>query len=280
MQTIELNNGVAMPLLGLGVYQITDPSVCEATVLAAIEAGYRLIDTASAYGNEQAVGSAIKKSGVPREELFITTKVWVRDTGYDNTKKAFELSMKKLQLDYLDLYLVHQAVGDYYGSWRALEDLYREGKIRAIGVSNFYPERAIDLISHNAIPPAVNQIEVHPFYQREAEQLFLEDKKVRVQSWASFAEGRNNFFTNELLWDIGRRYNKSVAQVTLRWLIQRGIAVIPKSVHRERLMENYDIWDFTLTLENMEAIADLDTRQSAFFNHRDPTIIARWAGRK
>ena len=280
MKTVKLNNGVEMPLLGLGVYQITNPDECEQAVLTAIESGYRLIDTASAYGNESAVGNAIKKSNVARTELFITTKLWVRDAGYTNTKKAFEASLKKLQLEYLDLYLIHQAVGDYYGSWRAMEDLYREGKIRAIGISNFFPDKTVDLIAHNEIVPAVNQIEMHPFYQRQHEQLFLKRKEVQIQSWASFAEGRYDFFTNELLASIGKKYAKSVAQVTLRWLIQREIAVIPKSVSKERIIENAKVWDFELSSDDMYDISTLDKNKSAFFDHRDPEIIAKWIPQK
>ncbi|MEH6682630.1 MAG: aldo/keto reductase [Sediminicola sp.] len=277
MQKLKLNNGIEMPLLGLGVYQMYDHAECERTVLSAFDAGYRLIDTASAYGNEQAVGNAIKKGAIGREQLFITSKLWVRDAGYEKTKKAFGESLKKLQLDYLDLYLIHQAVGDYYGSWRAMENLYKEGRIRAIGISNFYPDRVADLMAHNEIEPAVNQLEVNPFYQREKTQEYLRRNNVVVQSWASFAEGRNNFFRNELLSSIGKRYDRSVAQVTLRWLIQRGIAVIPKSVHKERIIENATIWDFELSKEDMDTISTLDTHKSAFFDHRDPEIIARWA---
>jgi 2,5-diketo-D-gluconate reductase A len=280
VQTIKLNNGVKMPLLGLGVYLMNDPRECERSVLTAIDAGYRLVDTASAYGNEEAVGHAIRKSSAARQELFITTKLWVRDAGYVKTKQAFEDSLNRLQLDYLDLYLIHQAVGDYYGSWRAMEELYKEGKIRAIGISNFFPDRAADLIAHNEIVPAVNQIEVHPFYQRSDTQTFLQSKDVLVQSWASFAEGRYNIFNNELLVSIGRKYGKSVAQVTLRWLIQRGIAVIPKSVSKERIIENADIWNFELTPADMGAITALDLKRSAFFDHRDPEIISKWVPRK
>ncbi len=275
MQKIKLNNGVEMPLLGLGVFQIADLDECEQTVLTAINAGYRLIDTASFYLNESAVGKAIKKSAVPREELFITTKLWVQDTGYEKTKKAFEKSLKELQLDYLDLYLIHQAMGDYYGSWRAMEDLYREGKIRAIGISNFFADRVVDLIAHNDIVPAVNQIEVNPFYQRAHEHELLHKNNILTQSWASFAEGKNDFFNNEVISSIGQKYNKSVAQVTLRWLIQQGIAVIPKSVRKDRMVENYNVWDFELSKEDMEAITTLDTGKSVFFDHRDPEI-AEW----
>ena len=275
MKKTTLNNGVEMPLLGLGVYQIPDLKECEQTVMTAIESGYRLIDTASLYLNESAVGNAIKKSDVPREELFITTKLWVEDTGYERTLKAVEKSLKELQLEYLDLYLIHQAMGDYYGSWRAMQDLYKEGKIRAIGISNFFPDRVVDLIAHNEIPPAVNQIEVNPFYQRTDEHKFLQKHNILTQSWASFAEGKNDFFTNAALSSIGQKYGKSVAQVTLRWLIQRGIAVIPKSVRKERMLENSDIWGFELNSEEMASISLLDTGRSVFFDHRDPET-AEW----
>ena len=275
MQKIKLNNGVEMPLLGLGVFQINNLEECEQTVLTAIQSGYRLIDTASFYLNESAVGNAIKKSGVKREDLFITTKLWVQDAGYEKTKKAFERSLKELQLEYLDLYLIHQAMGDYYGSWRAMEDLYKEGKIRAIGVSNFFPDRIVDLIAHNEIVPAVNQIEVNPFYQRADEHELLKKNNIVTQSWASFAEGKNDLFNNEIITSIGRKYNKSVAQVTLRWLIEQGIAVIPKSVREERMVENSNVWDFELSKEDMAAIATLDTGKSVFFDHRDPET-AEW----
>jgi 2,5-diketo-D-gluconate reductase A len=269
MQTIKLNNGIEMPLVGLGVFQITDLNECEQTVLTAIKAGYRLIDTASLYQNESAVGSAIKKSGVAREELFITTKLWVQDAGYEKTKIAFEKSLKELQLEYLDLYLLHQSMGDYYGSWRAMEELYKEGKIRAIGISNFFPDRVVDLIAHNEIVPAVNQIEINPFYQRAAEHELLKKNNIVTQSWASFAEGKNEIFSNEILSGIGTKYGKSVAQVTLLWLVQQGIGVIPKSVREERMVENLDIFDFELTQEDIDAIATLDTGKSVFFDHRD-----------
>ena len=275
MQKIKLNNGIEMPLLGLGVFQIADLDECEQTVLTAIKSGYRLVDTASFYQNESAVGNAIRKSGVPREELFVTTKLWVQDTGYEKTKTAFERSLKELQLEYLDLYLIHQAMGDYYGSWRAMEELYKEGKIRAIGISNFFPDRVVDLVAHNEIVPAVNQIEVNPVYQRATEQELLQKNGILTQSWASFAEGKNDIFNNEVLTAIGNQYGKSVAQVTLRWLIQRGVAVIPKSVREERMVENADIWDFELGTKDMEAIATLDTGKSVFFDHRDPET-AEW----
>lgn len=277
MENITLNNGVEMPILGFGVYQMNDASECEKSVLDAIEAGYRLIDTASAYGNEEAVGNAIKKSGVPREELFITTKLWISDTGYEKAKKAFELSLKKLQLDYLDLYLIHQPYGDIYGSWRAMEELYKEGKIKAIGVSNFHSDRIMDLMVHNEIKPAINQIETHPFTQQIETQNFLLENNVQIQSWGPFAEGKNDIFTNELLVSIGAKYNKSVAQVILRWLTQRDVVAIPKSVKKERIIENFNIFDFELNVEDMNAVATLDTKQSVFFDHRDPAIV-KWLG--
>ena len=277
MKNITLNNGVEMPILGFGVYQMNDASECEKSVLDAIEAGYRLIDTASAYGNEEAVGNAIKKSGVPRKELFITTKLWISDAGYEKAKQAFELSLKKLQLDYLDLYLIHQPYGDIYGSWRAMEEFYKEGKIKAIGVSNFHPDRIMDLMVHNEIKPAINQIETHPFTQQIETQNFLQENNVQIQSWGPFAEGKNDMFTNELLVSIGAKYNKSVAQVILRWLTQRDVIAIPKSVKKERIIENFNIFDFELDVEDMNAIAALDTKQSVFFDHRDPAIV-KWLG--
>ncbi|REG98008.1 aldo/keto reductase [Flavobacterium aquicola] len=277
MKNITLNNGVEMPILGFGVYQIPDAQECEKSVLNAIESGYRLIDTAAAYGNEEAVGAAIKKSGVPREDLFITTKLWVSDTGYEKTKKAFQTSLDKLQLEYLDLYLIHQPYGDVYGSWRAMEELYEEGKIKAIGVSNFQPDRVIDLIIHNKIVPAINQIETHPFTQQIETQRFLKENNVQIESWGPFAEGRNEMFTNKILESLAVKYNKSVAQIILRWLIQRGIVAIPKSVKRERIEENINIFDFELSKEDMNIIATLDTNKSVFFDHRDPEIV-KWIG--
>ncbi|WP_316806735.1 aldo/keto reductase [Pedobacter agri] len=277
MKNITLNNGIEMPVLGFGVYQINDAAACEKAVIDAIEAGYRLIDTASAYGNEEAVGNAIKKSGVAREELFITTKLWISGAGYDQAKKAFEVSLNKLQLDYLDLYLIHQPYGDVYGSWRAMEGLYKEGRIRAIGVSNFHPDRIMDLIVHNEVIPAINQIETHPFNQQIETQKFLQENDVQIESWGPFAEGKNDMFSNELLTSIGAKYNKSVAQIILRWLIQRGVVVIPKSVKKERIMENINVFDFELATEDMNAIMALDTKQSVFFDHRDPAIV-KWLG--
>jgi len=268
-----------MPLLGLGVFQVENLEECEEAVLTAIDSGYRLIDTAAVYLNESAVGNAIKKSGVKREELFITTKLWIQDAGYEKTQKAFETSLKKLQVDYLDLYLIHRPLGDYYGSWRAMEDLYKEGRIRAIGISNFYPDEVVDLVAHNEVVPAVNQIELNPFFQRADEHERLKKNNILTQSWASFAEGKNDFFKNEVLSSIGQKYNKSIAQVTLRWLIQREIAVIPKSVKKERMEENYDIWDFELSKADMDAIAALDTGKSSFFDQRDPDT-AEWLTRQ
>lgn len=275
MQNVELNNGVEMPILGFGVYQIDDPAVCERSVLEAIEAGYRSIDTAAVYKNEEAVGKAIWKSGVPRDELFITSKLWITDAGYDNAKRAFEESLKRLQLDYLDLYLIHQPYGDVYGSWRAMEELYREGRVRAIGVSNFYPDRLVDFILHNEVPPVVNQIEAHPFFQRAGYQQLMEEYGVQMESWGPFAEGKNNIFHNEVLLAIARKHHKSVAQVILRWLIQREVVVIPKSVHKERILENFDVFNFGLNEEDMQTIATLDTGSSLFLNHYDPETVKR-----
>ncbi|MCD7939177.1 MAG: aldo/keto reductase [Bacteroides intestinalis] len=278
MQKVRLNNGIEMPILGFGVYQIEDQVLCEQCVYDAIEAGYRSIDTAAAYGNEEAVGRAIKRSGVPREDLFITTKLWISDAGYDKAKKAFEASMKRLQLDYLDLYLIHQPFNDYYGAWRAMEELYKEGSIRSIGVSNFMPDRLVDLILHNEITPAVNQVETNPFYQQIEAEAFMQEKGVQIESWAPFAEGKNNMFQNETLAAIAGKYGKSIAQVILRWLIQRNIVVIPKSIRKERIIENFNVFDFELTKEDMEKIAALDTHTSCFFSHRDPKMVEWLSG--
>jgi len=277
MQRVVLNNGVEMPLLGFGVFQVTESGECERAVYEAIQTGYRLIDTAASYGNEPEVGKAIKRSGVAREELFVTSKLWIQDAGYDGTKKAFEKSLKRLQLNHLDLYLIHQPYGDVYGSWRAMEDLNREGKIRAIGVANFQPDRIIDLILHNKVVPAVNQIETHPFCQQIETQRFLKENNVQIESWGPFAEGKNNIFHNEVLQSIAGKYNKSIAQVVLRWLTQRGVVAIPKSVRKERMVENFNIFDFALSSEDMEAIVSLDIRKSLFFDHRDPEIV-KWLG--
>ncbi|MFL5740319.1 MAG: aldo/keto reductase [Flavisolibacter sp.] len=279
MQTVKLNNGVEMPILGFGVFQVTDLAECERSVIDAIDSGYRLIDTAASYMNEDAVGAAIQKSGVPREELFITTKVWVQSSGYEGTKKSFKASLKKLQLDYLDLYLIHQPMGDVYGEWRAMQELYKEGRVRAIGVSNFHPDRLIDLIVNNEIVPAVNQVETHPFHQQIEAQKFMQENGVQIESWGPFAEGKNNIFHNELLLSIAKKYNKSVAQVILRWLTQRGVVAIPKSVRKERMEENFNSLDFRLTNEDMEAIKTLDTKASLFFDHRDPAMV-KWLGER
>ena len=268
-----------MPILGFGVFQVTDLAECERSVVDAIQTGYRLIDTAQSYGNEEAVGNAIKRSGISREDLFITTKLWIQSNGYEGTKRAFENSLKKLQLDRLDLYLIHQPFGDVYGEWRAMQDLYKEGKTRAIGVSNFHPDRLIDLIIHNDIVPAVNQVETHPFHQQIETQKFLQENNVQIESWGPFAEGKNNLFHNELLLSIGKKYKKSIAQVVLRWLTQRGIIAIPKSVRKERMEENLNSLDFELSAEDMEAIKTLDTNASSFFDHCDPKMV-KWLGER
>ncbi len=280
MQTTILNNGVEMPLLGFGVFQVPDPSECERSVIDAIQVGYRLLDTAASYGNEEAVGAAIKNGGVAREELFVTTKLWVQDASYEGAKRAFDTSMGKLGLDYLDLYLIHQPYGDVFGAWRAMEELYREGRIRAIGVSNFAPDRLMDFLVHNEIAPAVNQIETHPFHQQIETQKFLQENHVQIEAWGPFAEGKNDIFKNAVLSSIGESHNKSVAQVILRWLTQRGVVAIPKSVRKERMAENFAIFDFALSEDEMTAIAALDTNQSLFFDHRDPNMVKRLGERK
>jgi 2,5-diketo-D-gluconate reductase A len=277
MQYVTLNNGVEMPILGFGVFQISDPAECEKAVVEAIQSGYRLIDTAASYKNEDAVGNAIKKSGVDRKELFITTKLWIQDLGYEKTKAAFQKSLDLLQLDYLDLYLIHQPYGDIFGSWKAMRELLEEGKIRAIGVSNFHPDRVMDLIVNSGFTPAVNQVETHPFDQQIDNQVFLQENNVQIESWGPFAEGRNDMFQNEVLVALGKKHNKSVAQVILRWLTQRGVVVIPKSVRKERMVENFDIFDFELAADDMEAIVVLDTKESLFFDHRDPNMV-KWLG--
>ena len=273
MKKIVLNNGVEMPILGFGVFQIDDLAECERSVRDAIDVGYRLIDTAASYGNEEAVGNAIRTSGVARNELFVTTKLWIADTGYEKTKRAFDRSMKRLQLDYLDLYLIHQPYGDVFGSWRAMEELHREGRIKAIGVSNFHPDRVMDFIVHNEVVPAVDQIETHPFHQQVETQKFLRENNIQIESWGPFAEGKNNIFRNEALVSIAEKHGKTVAQVILRWLTQRDIIVIPKSVRKDRMAENFDIFNFELAQEDMEAIRQLDTGTSLFFDHRDPAMV-------
>ena len=279
MEKVTLNNGVEMPILGFGVFQVTDLEECERSVVDAISSGYRLIDTAQSYMNEEAVGRAIKRSGVPREDLFITTKLWIQSNGYEGTKGAFERSLKRLQLDYLDLFLIHQPFGDVYGEWRAMQELYKEGRVRAIGVSNFQPDRLMDLIIHNEVVPAVNQVETHPFHQQNETQQFLRENNVQIESWGPFAEGKNDIFHNALLKSIAGKYKKSIAQVILRWLIQRGVVAIPKSVRKERMEENFNVFDFQLSGEDMEAIKTLDTNASSFFDHRDPKMV-KWLGER
>lgn len=277
MNNVVLNNGVEMPILGFGVFQVRDAEECERSVYEAIQTGYRLIDTAASYLNEEAVGKALKRSGIAREELFVTTKLWIQDAGYERTKKAFEKSLQRLQLDTLDLYLIHQPMGDVYGAWRAMEELYREGRIRAIGLSNFPPDRLMDLIIHNEVTPAVNQIETHPFNQQIETQKFLQENNVQIESWGPFAEGKNNIFQNELLHSLAEKYKKTVAQVILRWLTQRGVVVIPKSVRKERIVENFNVFDFELSTEDMDTIKTLDMKVSSFFDHRDPAMV-KWLG--
>ncbi len=267
MQTVCLNNGVQLPLEGFGVFQVPDAAQCEQAVSDALEAGYRLIDTAAAYMNEEAVGNAIRTSGIPRKDLFITTKLWVQDAGYESAKKAFETSLNKLGLEYLDLYLIHQPFHDYYGAWRAMEELYKEGRIRAIGVSNFYPDRLVDLCVNAEIIPAVNQVECHPFFQQKDALKVMKEYGVQPEAWGPFAEGKNNFFQNPILAEIAAKYGKSVAQVALRWNVQRGVVVIPKSVHKERIQENFNIWDFELSDKDMETISDMDIGHSEIINH-------------
>ena len=277
MQTIKLNNGVEIPILGFGVFQIADPAECERSVVDAIQVGYRHIDTAASYMNEEAVGKGIKQSGLAREELFITTKLWIQSNGYESTLKAFDRSLNRLQLDTIDLYLIHQPFGDVYGEWRAMEELYQQGKVRAIGVSNFQPDRIMDLMVHNKIVPAVNQIEVNPFQQQVDSQKFLQDNSVMTEAWAPFAEGRNNIFQNELLLSIASKHNKSVAQIILRWLVQRGVIALAKSTRKERMIENISVFDFELSADDMVAITTLDTKTSSFFDHRDPEKV-KWLG--
>lgn len=275
--TVTLNNGVEMPSLGFGVFQVPDPAECERRVRDAIDVGYRLLDTATSYGNEEAVGNAIRNHGIDRRELFVTTKLWIEDASYEGAKTAFERSLNKLQLDYLDLWLIHQPYGDVYGAWRAMEELHRAGRIRAIGVSNFYPDRLVDFVLHNEVTPAVNQIEIHPFHQQADAQRILDEYKVQPEAWGPFAEGKNGLFSNDVLKSIGRKHGKSIAQVALRWLNQRGIVAIPKSVRKERMAENFGIFDFALDGDDVAAIATLDQKTSSFFDHRDPEKV-KWLG--
>ena len=275
MQQVALNNGVVMPILGFGVFQITDAAACEQSVVDAIATGYRLIDTAASYLNEAGVGRGIRRSGIAREALFVTTKLWIQSKGYEGTLAAFERSLKRFQLDYLDLYLIHQPFGDVYGEWRAMEELYDAGKVKAIGVANFHPDRLMDLILHNTVKPAVNQIEVNPFLQQRETQRFLQAHEVQTEAWAPFAEGRNHIFENPTLRAVAARHERSVAQVILRWLSQRGIVVLSKSVRKERMAENFHVLDFELSADDIAAIAALDTGTSSFFDHRDPEKV-KW----
>ena len=272
MEYAELNNGVKMPMLGYGVYQ-TPPEETERCVLEAVDVGYRSIDTAQAYGNEEGVGTALVKSGLPREEFFLTTKVWISNAGYERAKASIEESLQKLRISYLDLLLIHQPFGDYYGTYRAMEEAYKAGKVRAIGVSNFYPDRLIDLYHFAEIKPAVNQIETHVFQQQETARKYLKDRGVQIESWGPFAEGKNNFFQNPVLVETGKKYGKTAAQTALRFLIQSGVVAIPKSTHRERMEENFQIFDFALTEEEMQKIRALDTGESLFFSHYDPKTV-------
>lgn len=273
IETVKLNNGVEMPLEGFGVFRVPDPAACEQAVLDAIATGYRLIDTAAAYMNEEAVGKAIAKCGVPREELFITTKLWVQDASYQGAKAAIETSLQKLGLSYIDLYLIHQPMGDCIGAWHAMEEAYKAGKLRAIGVCNFYPNRLADLCESVEIKPAVNQVELHPFFQQENALALMKEYGVHPEAWGPFAEGSHGIFTHPVLTEIGRKYGKSAAQVALRWNVQRGVTVIPKSVHSERMEQNLDIWDFQLSGEDMAEIAKLDIGHSEIVDHSDPKFV-------
>jgi 2,5-diketo-D-gluconate reductase A len=280
VKKLTLNNGVEIPALGFGVFQMSDLAECERAVRDAIEVGYRLIDTAASYLNEEAVGRALKNSGIPREHLFVTTKLWVQDASYEGAKRAVQNSLKRLQLDYLDLYLIHQPYGDVYGAWRAMEELNADGTLKAIGVSNFYPDRLVDFVLHNKVAPAVNQIEVNPFHQRIESQKLHDKYKIQTEGWAPFAEGKHDIFKNETLASIAAKYGKSVAQVILRWHIERDIIVIPKSVKRERMIENFSVFGFVLSDEDMTAIRALDRKTTAFFDHRDPEWVERLSTRK
>ena len=279
MEFATLSNGVTMPMEGFGVFQVQDPKVCEQAVLDAVSVGYRLIDTAASYGNEEAVGAALKKCGACREDLFITTKLWVSDSSYEGAKKAYETSMKKLGLEYLDLYLLHQPMGDYYGAWRALEELYKDGRIRAIGVCNFYPHVLADFCETVEIAPMVNQVELHPFFQQENALKIMRDYEVTPEAWGPFAEGKHGIFSHPVLTEIGANYGKTAAQVALRWNIQRGVVVIPKSTHRERMEQNFDVWNFELTDEDMSKIAPLDIGHSEIVDHFDPNFVRALHGR-
>ena len=278
--TITLNNGVAMPILGFGVFQVSDPAECERSVHDAIDVGYRLLDTAASYGNEEAVGAAIKSHGIDRSELFVTTKLWIQDASYEGAKSAFERSINKLGLDYLYLWLIHQPYGDVYGAWRAMEELHEAVRIRAIGVSNFYPDRLVDFVLHNRIKPAVNQVETHPFHQQSHAQEIMAKHGVQPEAWGPFAEGRNGLFSNDVLKSIADKHGRSIAQVVLRWLTQRRIVAIPKSVHKERMAENFAIFDLNLDEDDLQAIATLDQRASSFFDHRDPNMVKSLSTRK
>ena len=275
MQHITLNNGLQMPILGFGVFQIPDPAECRRSVVDAIEAGYRLIDTAASYMNEEAVGEGLRASGVAREDLFVTSKLWVQDTGFERTRDAIDASLRRLRLDHLDLYLIHQPFGDVHGAWRAMEAAHRAGKLRAIGVSNFHPDRLMDLMAFNEIVPAVNQIEINPFHQQAEAMAFMRENGVQAEAWAPFAEGRNGLFQNERLAAIGAKHGKSVGQVVLRWLVQRGIVALAKSVRKERMRENLDVFDFVLDADDLSGMATLETATSSFFSHRDPAMV-KW----
>ena len=280
MEYTMLSNGVKMPMEGFGVFQVRDPKECEQAVLDAISVGYRLIDTAASYKNEEAVGAALKKSGACRDDLFITTKLWVSDSSYEGAKQAFESSLQKLGLEYLDLYLLHQPMGDYYGAWRALEELYKEGRIRAIGVCNFYPHVLVDFCETVEVTPMVNQVELHPFFQQPDALTLMQEYEVQPEAWGQFAEGKHGIFTHPVLTAIGQKYGKSAAQVALRWNVQRGVTVIPKSVHRERMTQNMDLWDFQLSAEDMAEIARLDLGHSEIVDHYDPAFVRMLHSRK